>query len=177
MCSFTDLLKERNPERQTKVELCFGTLAQRGKVSHKAILTALKLVPIKCLKVYDINLRQNYYSIDLIKESLENSNVFKINDEELEVFKQLFGLKGEEVEVCLNIMDTYSISYLALTKGDKGSYLFGKEEISFVDTPVVEVEDTIGAGDSFTSTMVMGILNQLPLRAIHEKAVQVSALR
>ena len=163
-----DLLKQADA-------VCFGTLAQRNQASHEAIQQALELVPENCLKVYDINLRQKYYTKELIRESLHNSNVFKINDDELELFKQLFNLTGMEVEVCLNIMDSFEIEYLALTKGDKGSYLFGKEEISFLPTPSVIVEDTIGAGDSFTSAMVVGILNKLPLREVHVKAVEVSA--
>ena len=103
------------------------------------------------------------------------ANVFKINDDEVELFKQLFGLEGSETEVCRKIKETYSLEYLALTKGEKGSYLFHEDEISFRPTPLVEVEDTIGAGDSFTSAMVMGILNKLPLKEIHQKAVEISA--
>jgi fructokinase len=155
--------------------ICFGTLAQRSAVSHVAIQKALKLVPENCLKVYDINLRQKYYSKELIAESLSIANVFKINDDEIEIFKNLFGLEGSETEVCLKIKENYSLKYLALTKGDQGSYLFHAEEISFVETPKVVVQDTIGAGDSFTSAMVMGILNKQPLLEIHRKAVEISA--
>lgn len=155
--------------------ICFGTLAQRSAVSHEAIQKALKLVPEQCLKVYDINLRQKYYSKELIRESLSVANVFKINDDEVELFKQHFGLEGSETEVCRKIKETYSLEYLALTKGEKGSYLFHEDEVSFLPTPLVVVEDTIGAGDSFTSAMVMGILNKQPLDEIHRKAVEISA--
>jgi len=155
--------------------ICFGTLAQRNKASHDEIMKALHLVPKKCLKVYDINLRQKYYNADLISESLLGSNVFKINDDEIEIFKQIFNIEGNEVEVGQKIINAYSIDYLALTKGNKGSYLFWKDEISFIQTPVVEVADTIGAGDSFTSAMVMGILNNRSLKVIHQKAVEISA--
>lgn len=155
--------------------VCFGTLAQRSLVSHEAILKALKLVPANCLKVYDINLRQKYYSKELILKSLMVSNVFKINEDEVEIFKQLFLIEGTEVEICQQIINTYSLKYLALTKGDKGSYLFHQNEVSFLATPSVVVEDTIGAGDSFTSALVMGILNKQPLKEIHQKAVEISA--
>jgi fructokinase len=155
--------------------ICFGTLAQRSAVSHNAIQKALKLVPENCLKVYDINLRQKYYSNELINESLSIANVFKINDDEVEIFKHLFGVEGSETEVCRKIKETYSLEYLALTKGEKGSYLFYETEVSFLPTPLVEVQDTIGAGDSFTSAMVMGILNKWPLNEIHRKAVEISA--
>lgn len=172
---FIELTPEATKMLQQADAVCFGTLAQRSAVSHEAILKALKLVPEGCLKVYDINLRQKYYSKELISESLLVANVFKINDDEVELFKQLFDLEGSETEVCLKIKETYSLEYLALTKGEKGSYLFHESEVSFLPTPLVVVEDTIGAGDSFTSAIVMGILKQQPLNEIHRKAVEISA--
>lgn len=172
---FIELTPEAIKMLQQADAICFGTLAQRSAVSHSAIQKALKLVPENCLKVYDINLRQKYYSKELISESLSVANVFKINDDEVELFKHLFGFEGSEIEVCKKIKETYSLEYLALTKGEKGSYLFHESEVSFLPTPLVEVEDTIGAGDSFTSAMVMGILKQQPLNEIHRKAVDISA--
>lgn len=172
---FIELTPEAIKMIQQADAICFGTLAQRSAVSHGAIQKALKLLPENCLKVYDINLRQNYYSKKLIHESLSITNVFKINDDEVELFKHLFGLEGSETEVCLKIKETYSLEYLALTKGEKGSYLFHNDEISYLPTPKVVVQDTIGAGDSFTSAMVMGILNKQPLQEIHRKAVEISA--
>ena len=172
---FIELTPEAIHMIQQADAICFGTLAQRGAVSHEAIHKALKLVPGNCLKVYDINLRQKYYSKELISESLSMANVFKINDDEVEIFKQLFGLEGSETEVCQRIKETYSLEYLALTKGENGSYLFHNNEVSFIPTPKVVVQDTIGAGDSFTSAMVMGILNKKPLKEIHQKAVEISA--
>lgn len=172
---FIELTPEAIKYIQQADAICFGTLAQRSKVSHDAIQKALTLVPEDCLKVYDINLRQKYYNKALIGESLQVANVFKINDDEVELFKHLFGLEGSETDVCLKIKEIYQLDYVALTKGDQGSYLFNADEVSFIPTPVVKVEDTIGAGDSFTSAMVVGILNKQPLKEIHRKAVEISA--
>ena len=172
---FIELLPEAIQILKETDAVCFGTLAQRSWVSHESIMLALKLVPDHCLKVYDINLRQKYYTKALIHESLSLANIFKINDDEVEIFKELFGLEGTEIQICEKIKETYSLDYLALTKGEAGSYLFGNDEVSFVPTPIVKVEDTVGAGDSFTSAMVMGILNQRPLKEIHLKAVEISA--
>jgi fructokinase len=172
---FIELFPEAIRVLKESDAICFGTLAQRSWNSHEAILAALNLVPQNCLKVYDINLRQKYYSKELIQESLLLANVFKINEDEVVIFRKLFGLEGTETEICQKIKETYSLNYLALTKGESGSYLFGNDEVSFEPTPVVTVEDTVGAGDSFTSSMVMGILNKKPLKEIHQKAVQISA--
>ena len=100
---FMELIPEATETMKQADAVCFGTLAQRGQVSHDTIRKALKLVPEKCLKVYDINLRQKYYSKELINESLSVANVFKINDDEVELFKQLFDLEGSETEVCRKI--------------------------------------------------------------------------
>ncbi len=155
--------------------ICFGTLAQRSPVSHQTILSALEMAPKESLKIYDINLRQHFYSKELIHESLKHANIFKINDEEIELLSKMFLLKGSETEVCMQLMDDYSLNYLALTKGEEGSYLFGPDEISFQPTPKVVVADTVGAGDSFTAAMVVGILNHWPLHQIHQNAVELSA--
>ena len=90
---FLELLPEAIQALKEADAVCFGTLAQRSSISHQAIMQALELVPLNCLKVYDINLRQKYYSKELIHESLSIANVFKINDDEVEIFKELFGLE------------------------------------------------------------------------------------
>ena len=104
---FIDLTPEAIKNIVQAGAICFGTLAQRSSVSHNAIQRALKLCSANCLKVYDINLRQKYYSKELIHDSLSFANIFKINDEEVrgEIFKELFGLEGTETEVCQKIKE------------------------------------------------------------------------
>ncbi|MCW3787686.1 carbohydrate kinase family protein [Plebeiibacterium sediminum] len=155
--------------------ICYGSLAQRNEVSRKTIWKALEMVPETCLKVFDINLRQNFYSKEIIDKSLQFANVFKINEEEIVIFKDMFEMEGTEEEICQQIVNKYDLTLLTLTKGSEGSFLITNNEKSFVSTPKVEVADTIGAGDSFTATMVMGILNKQPLNILHQKAVEVSA--
>lgn len=168
----TDKAKE-NLKRADAI--CFGSLAQRCEVSRKVIWDALEMVPESCLKVFDINLRQHFYSKEVIDKSLQFANVFKINEEEIVVFKNMFGMEGSEVEVCEQIFEKYELKLLTLTKGSEGSLLVAKDEKSFIPTPQVQVADTVGAGDSFTATMVMGMLYQQPLKVLHQKAVDVSA--
>ncbi|GAF02908.1 carbohydrate kinase family protein [Saccharicrinis fermentans] len=155
--------------------ICFGSLAQRNHVSRIAIWKALEMVPASCLKVFDINLRQGYYSKELISKSLEFADVFKINEEEIVLFKELFGMNGTEEELCQLLVEKFDLTLLALTKGAEGSLLVAKDTNSFIATPRVKVADTIGAGDSFTASMVMGLLYKQPLAVLHQKAVDVSA--
>lgn len=168
----TDVAKEKLAKADA---ICYGSLAQRNEISYKAIWKALEMVPDSCIKVFDINLRQHFYSKDIIEKSLELADVFKINEEEIMTFITLFEMEGTEDEVCTQIVDKYNLQLLSLTKGSEGSLLMAKDEKSFIPTPKVEVVDTIGAGDSFTAAMVMGLLYKKPLAVLHQKAVDISA--
>lgn len=155
--------------------VCFGSLAQRNDVSNKSISEFIKLVPENALKIFDINLRQNFYSKELIHESFLMSNILKINDDELLIVGKLFGWEGDEEFLCRKILDTYQLKLLAYTCGTKGSYLYRGNEKSFMQTPVVEVKDTIGAGDSFTAALMVSLLNGELLNECHTMAVKLSA--
>lgn len=155
--------------------VCFGSLAQRNTVSHNAIVKFLNLVPGNALKIFDINLRQQFYDKELINESLMVSNILKINDDELFIISKLFGWEGDEEYLCRNLLDNYELKLVAYTCGTKGSYLFCKDEKSFLKTPVVKVKDTIGAGDSFTAALMVSLLNGDTLSKCHALAVDISA--
>ena len=155
--------------------VCFGSLAQRNTVSHNAIVKFLNLVPGNALKIFDINLRQHFYDKELISESLMVSNILKINDDELFIISRLFGWEGDEEYKCRKLIDNYGLKLLAYTCGTKGSYLYSKDEKSFLKTPVVKVKDTIGAGDSFTAALMVSFLNGDTLSKCHRLAVEISA--
>lgn len=155
--------------------VCFGSLAQRSEISRRNIHRALGMTPDDCIKVFDINLRQHFYSKEVITKSLQHANVFKINDEELIELKNMLELEGDDESVCQTLLKCYDLQMVALTGGDKSSMLINGHEVSEMKTPRVEVADTIGAGDSFTAAMVMGMLNGLSLKEIHQKALEISA--
>jgi fructokinase len=155
--------------------ICFGTLAQRSETSYYSIQETLKTVPDTALKVFDINIRQRFYNETIIRNSLQKANVLKINDEEILVFADIFGISGDEFEIMHQILDNHQLKILALTKGAHGSWLISREEDSYLDTPNVSIADTVGAGDSFTAGLVAGLLNNKPLKEIHRSAVDISA--
>ena len=103
-------------------------------------------------------------------------NVLKINDEELVTVSRMFGYPGMDAESkCRALMSDYGLKMLILTCGVNGSYVFGQDSMSFLDTPKVEVADTVGAGDSFTAAFVAAILRGRPICEAHRLAVEVSA--
>ncbi|MDE7027427.1 MAG: bifunctional hydroxymethylpyrimidine kinase/phosphomethylpyrimidine kinase, partial [Duncaniella freteri] len=127
-------------------------------------------------KVFDINLRLSFYTPQVISDSLARCNVLKINDEELEVVSGMLGISGcSQQERCIALLEKYGLRTLILTCGVNGSYVFTGKEVSFVETPRVDVVDTVGAGDSFTGAFVAGMLSGMPLREAHRLAVDTSA--
>lgn len=156
--------------------VCFGSLAQRSPVSRESIGRFLDAVPADCLKVFDINLRQDFYDKDVLESSFRRCDILKINDEELVVVARLFNLPGLALEEkCRYLIREYKLSMLILTCGVNGSYVFYEGGMSFLDTPKVQVADTVGAGDSFTGSFVGSLLSGKSVSEAHETAVKVSA--
>lgn len=171
---FTPALKEL---AQHTCAVSYGSLAQRNIVSRETIHAFLDAMPKEgAYKIFDINLRQNFYTKDIICESLERCNVLKINDEELVAVSRLFGYPGIDLQdKCWILLAKYDLKMLILTCGVNGSYVFTPGHVSFVETPKVAVADTVGAGDSFTAAFVSAILRGLSVSEAHKLAVNVSA--
>lgn len=156
--------------------VCFGSLAQRNTVSRNTIRKFIESTPSGCIRIFDINLRQNFYTSNVIHDSLELCNILKINDEEIMLVSRMFNYDSSNIEnVCRTIMEDFSLEMVILTCGTKGSYIFTKGGVSFMPTPKVNVADTVGAGDSFTGSFCAAILRGLPVAEAHKKAVEVSA--
>ena len=156
--------------------VCFGSLAQRNVVSRETIHKFLDATPADSVKIFDINLRQQFYTKEIIKESLQRCNILKINDEELVLIGRMFGYPGLDIEnKCWLILGKYNLDMLVLTCGTNGSYVFAPGQMSFQETPKVQVADTVGAGDSFTGSFCAAILSGKPVCEAHQLAVEVSA--
>jgi len=164
-------------QRVTEADvICFGSLAQRNTSSRETIEKILKCCREDTLIVYDINLRQNFYSKEIIEKSMQLCNVLKLNEDELPVVCDLLGVHAETEEFqILDLIKEYNLKLAAYTKGSEGSLLMTPSDKSYIPTPKVEVKDTVGAGDSFTAAMIVGFAKGNSLKDIHQKAVEISA--
>jgi len=161
--------------KETKA-VTFGSLAQRNAVSRETINRFLDLLPEDAFRIFDINLRQHYYTKELIEQYLLKCNILKINEEEVAAVCALFGWTDlSESAFCQKILSDYRLRLVILTRGTEGSFVFTPYETSFQETPKVEVADTVGAGDSFTGAFVAALLHGLSIREAHLLAVKVSA--
>lgn len=156
--------------------VCWGSLAQRCEKSRRSVLAMLEAAPQDCMKVFDINIRQHYYSREVIETSLAHADILKLNEDELPLVADMLGLQGEDKEVVAELMERYSLRYLVYTHGADFSEVYASDgAYSHVPTPKVEVADTVGAGDSFTAVFVTSLLKGASLSEAHAKAVEVSA--
>ena len=156
--------------------VCFGSLAQRSDCSRSTINAFLDLLPDNAIIVFDINLRQNYFTKEIIETSLKKCNILKINEDELGIVVNMFQISAKDYETqCAELIRKYQLDTVILTCGENGSYVFTENFKSFIPTPKVKVADTVGAGDSFTATFVSSLLQGKDLRTAHKIAVNVSA--
>mgnify|MGYP001136889657 CR=1 FL=1 len=155
--------------------VCFGSLAQRLKVSRRTILNFLEKTKNDCLRVFDINLRQSYYSEEIITRLLSHSTILKLNGEEMAILAKMFGLKGGETAILDSLVNRFTLDLVALTKGEKGSRLFSRSAESTHPGFSVHVVDTVGAGDAFTAALVMGVLRGKPLDEINREANRMAS--
>jgi len=162
------------PEAVRTVEnsdcVCWGSLAQRSGKSKKTIVELVSKAGENCLKVFDINLRQNWWNREIIEKSLHLADILKLNEEEEVVVDDLFGCASEE------LVKMFNLKYLVLTKGADCSLVYDAGGlISEVKTPKCEVVDTVGAGDSFTASFVASLFCGKTVQESHHIAVETAA--
>jgi fructokinase len=155
--------------------VCFGTLAQRSTVSRQTIGALVQKMPAESLRIFDVNLRQDFYSKELIEESLALANVLKVNETELPRLAEMFQLRGDERTQIGALARQFNLHVVAYTRGGRGSLLHSEGRWS--DRPVVPVRvvDTVGAGDSYTAAMALGLLAGWDLDRVNDHASRVAA--
>ena len=154
--------------------VCFGSLVQR-LASRESVLRFLRATRPDALKVFDINLRQHYYSPEVLEESLKIADILKINDEEIRIVADMFGLGGDDTAVSRALIDRYALRLVILTKGAQGSEVITVDDTLPQPAGEAEVVDTVGAGDSFTAAFVVAYLRGASLADAQRLASDTAA--
>ncbi|HWD93330.1 MAG TPA: carbohydrate kinase [Verrucomicrobiae bacterium] len=154
--------------------ICFGTLAQRSDSTSSVIQQLAAATSAKALRVFDVNLRQGFYSREILERSLNIANVLKLNDHELGILSPMFELQGDVRQKIEQLVARFDLRLVALTRADKGSLLHQFGAWSDLPGRKMEIVDTVGAGDAFTAALVMGLLQQFALEDIHRIAADVA---
>lgn len=160
---------------QTDV-VCFGSLAQRSSTSRETIGHFLRALPENALRIFDVNLRQKFFSAEVLAESCHSANVVKLNHEELPVVAGLLGLTYGNEETCARrLLDRFGLRLICITRGGGGSFLANSSEVSTHPGYKIKVADTVGAGDAFTACLAHHYLRGASLAEINEQANQFAA--
>ncbi|MBL1215517.1 MAG: hypothetical protein HND52_19275 [Ignavibacteriae bacterium] len=153
--------------------LYFGSLSQRNKVSRTTIQN---LANGSYQSMFDINIRQNFYSKDIIERSLTACNILKVNEDELKLISELFFDENEGYyKTVKKIKEKYKIEFVSVTKGEEGAELFSNSGTSFCKSPAVNVVDTVGAGDAYSAILALGILHNIDIEKINFLAVSFAS--
>jgi fructokinase len=155
--------------------ICFGTLGQRSPASRSAIAAMLAAAKPGCLKVFDINLRQNYYDGEILDAMLRQSDVLKLNEDELPMLAMRLGIRSIGDHTVGALVSRYQLKTVALTRGAAGAYIYGADSRCTHPGVQADVADTVGAGDAFTAALVMGLLGHRPVEWINDFANRLAA--
>lgn len=153
--------------------VCFGSLVQR--LASRASVLQFLWAAENALKIFDINLRQHYYSKEVIEASLEIADILKINDEEIRIVADMFGLGADDTAACRALIRQFGLRLVILTRGAQGSEVITLEERLPEPVCKAEVVDTVGAGDSFTAAFVVAYLRGDSLADAQRLASQTAA--
>jgi fructokinase len=165
--------------------VCFGSLAQRSEASRETIRRFVRAAPARAVKVFDVNLRQSYYSREILAESMRLADIVKLNDEELPTVMGLVGLSGggadsfsngDELAAARWLIGAYDLKLVCITRGGRGSLLVRNGSVASEHPGFcVRVADTVGAGDAFTAGLVHEYLRGASLEGTNEVANRVGA--
>ncbi len=156
--------------------VCFGSLAQRSSQSRATIRAFLKEVRRGTTRVFDVNLRQAFYSANTLAESMKLADIVKLNQEELQTVVKLLGHAFQDDERAARwLRESYSLQLVCVTRGAKGSLLVSASEISEHPGCRVVVADTVGSGDAFTAALVYHYLRRGSLATLNEAANRMGA--
>ncbi len=154
--------------------ICFGSLAQRGEVSCKTVRETVNLA--KNLRIFDVNLREQFFSQKTLLKSLNMANVAKLNADELPLVAEIFEIKKiNPAKAARDLLVKFGLKMVCVTRGANGSLLVTKREVSEHAGIASAVADTIGAGDAFTAVLAHGLLRGWTLGEINEFANKVGA--
>jgi fructokinase len=151
--------------------VCFGTLAQRSAESRETIRLFLEALAPKTLKVFDVNLRQNFFSEDILRRSAKIADIVKVNHEELPRVTEILGRKeNAKEEPAKWLVRNFDLELLCVTEGMNGSFLVAAEGTHKHPGFPAKVADTVGAGDAFTAALVHHYLRGANLEVMNAAA-------
>jgi len=156
--------------------VCFGSLAQRSEVSRSTIREFLKAARPGAARIFDVNLRQTFFSAEVLRDSASRTDILKLNHEEApKLIECLGGRFVSDLAVARWLVKEFGIRIVCVTRGAKGSLLVTATEENTHPGFAVRVADTVGAGDAFTAALVHHALRGGTLAEMNQAANRLGA--
>lgn len=156
--------------------ICFGSLAQRSEASRATIRRFLDASRDDAIRIFDVNLRQDFFSGSVLRASFRLANVAKLNDRELPSVMRTLGFAFEdETSAAENLRREFGLELVCVTRGSRGSLLVRENEADEHAGFTVPVADSVGAGDAFTAALAHHLLRHSSLRRMNEAANRMGA--
>ena len=156
--------------------ICFGSLAQRGPSTRATIRQFLTHAREEAVRIFDVNLRQDFFSEEILTDSMKMAEIVKLNHEELPRIMQLSGLDHrDEITSADALMDLHHLKMVCITRGCRGSLLINQESLNEHSGYPIRMGDAIGAGDAFTAGLVHEYMRGASLPEMNETANRVGA--
>jgi len=149
--------------------VCFGTLAQRTTGSRCTIGRVLDAAA-NAVRIFDVNLRQQFYSEEILVESLGRATILKLNAEEVARLGEMFGGEKAEADFARRLMSEHGIELVCVTRGADGCTLHSPDQSVSRPVPPTQAVDTVGAGDAFSAALAVKYLEGRPLDKIADAA-------
>jgi fructokinase len=167
---------EWTPEWRSLAEradaVCFGSLAQRCPQSRATIRQFLNALRRGTTRVFDVNLRQTFYTAETLTESAKLADIMKVNNDELPIVAKLLHIPFiyDEARAAHWLRDILGLKLVCITRGAKGSLIVSADEVSEHPGYRIHVADTVGAGDAFTAALVYHYLRHAAVTTLNEAA-------
>lgn len=156
--------------------VAFGTLAQRSPESRNTIRRFLDELRPEAAKVFDVNLRQSFYSTEVLRESISRATIVKLNQDEVPKVASLLELPAKDLRsFAREVLESFNLPLICITRGEKGSLLLSATEEHDHPGYRVKVRDAVGAGDAFTAGLVNQVLHGASLGEANDFASRMGA--
>jgi fructokinase len=156
--------------------VCFGSLAQRSSQSRKTIQVFLEMAHKSAVCVFDVNLRQHFYSAEVLSASAQFAHILKLNHDELPIVTKMLGYEdADERSGARWLLKKFGFRLVCVTRGVRGSLMMNENDEAEHRGFQVKVADTVGAGDAFTAALVHHYLQDASLGVMSQAANQLGA--
>lgn len=178
---FFELTREWRTLAGQASAICFGTLAQRSPASRRTIVEFLKAARPSAIRVFDVNLRQSFFSPEIVSDSAGRANIIKLNHEEVPRVLELLDApmnvrQASDARTSSEwLLSKSGAELICVTRGASGSFLYTRDSANEHPGFAVQIADTVGAGDAFTAALVHHYLRRASLETTNEAANRMGA--